>query len=85
MDNIIKLLPDAEIVSKDSPFSLWELIEVVFPSTANVDVDVAYTIKPPTPTQIGYMVLRQSGPGVIYQDYTTVNTSQYFRLRSNIG
>lgn len=65
-----------------SPFGQWSLVEVTFPPTAGVEADIPHTLTPPDPDQVGWIVVRSSGPGVITRTYTTDWRPGVIRLRS---
>jgi hypothetical protein len=69
---------------KRSPFASWQIVEVLFPSTAGVDIEIPHALTPPIPDQIGWLVLRSSGPGQITRAPTALWSATYIRLRSTL-
>lgn len=64
------------------PMAQWEQVEVVF-GAANTDLRVPYTLRPDSPSQLAYLVIRQSAPGVVYQG-EAARTSQDISLRASV-
>lgn len=74
---------------KLSPLAQYEEVDVVFPDTPHTDLEVPYTnLKPPSPEQIDYQVVRQSQAAVIYHDVSGTRKPWprgFILLRSNVG
>jgi hypothetical protein len=84
MDLLDQLKLDADL-KKKSPFASWQMVEVTFPPVPYVDLDIPYQLETSDPTQVGFLVLRQSSPAGVWKSPSQANTSQYIRLRSTVG
>jgi hypothetical protein len=56
-------------LDKRLPIAQWQVVRVTF-TAANADKDIPHTLSPPTPEHVEYVVLRQSGAGSVYQDFS---------------
>jgi hypothetical protein len=70
---------------KRSPFASWQMVEVLFPASANTDVDIRHTLTPTTPNQLGWLIVRSSGAGVVYRGFGSTWGVGYIRLRSSLA
>lgn len=73
---------------RTQPWAQWEIVNVTFNATANVDTQIDHTLTPPTPEHVNYIVLRSNGAQSIYHDATGTRRpwgAGYLILRSNVA
>ncbi len=70
------------------PDGQWEIVDVTFPSTPDTDYKIRHNLTPPSNEQIEYTVLRQSTPGVVYEDRSPSRVpwgEKFIVLRSDVS
>lgn len=66
---------DLDITLHDRvPDGQWEIVDVVFPATAQTDFQIPHSLSPASPEQLEYTVLRQATPGTVYEDRSATRT-----------
>lgn len=53
---------------KAQPYAQWELVDVTFPATANVDFAISHTLTPPSPEHVNYSIVRAAQANRVYHD-----------------
>lgn len=70
------------------PFAKWELVDVTFPTTPDTDLTIPHLLKPSTPGDVHYMVIKQTTAGVVYETDVVgrkPSTTNFLVLRSDVA
>jgi hypothetical protein len=75
------------VIEEKTPVVDWEIVDVTFGGTPDTDLVIRHHLLPKNPNAVQYTVLRQTTPGVVYENRTPTNykswTTEYIVLRSD--
>lgn len=79
-------MPSNLTIEEVVPFGLWEIVDVKFPSSANVDYVIPHNLQPEDPYDVQITVLKQTTAGTVYQSTSGTTkpwNSKFIVLRSD--
>jgi hypothetical protein len=73
---------------RTQPFASWQIVDVTFNSTANVDTVVQHTLQPHTSEHVNYIPIRKGQAADVYHDTSGTRKpwgNGYIILRSPVA